>query len=203
MISTLFSKAMKKTLEKIVEENFLNQSTKQYFCEKQIQFKLGIELSKKLKIEPEFEKAICHVLAFKKRQYIDLFFEYRKKKIGIEIKYKTTNNTANAKSFEHHGAQTNGRAQCMFDVYRLEQFMKCKAISIGYFIFITNDKSYWTNTQKNNCQYTLEHKSKKTGVFKANWKSCPEYCNNFKLEGIYDISWIIKSEFGCLIIPIK
>jgi len=192
-------------LKAIVTKHFLNQRNgSRYFCEKQIQFKLGLELCKKLRNEPVFEQAFPLALPPTKatRQYMDLAVNIGNKRIGIEIKYKTTNKIQGSESYQHHGAQTNGRAQCLFDIYRLEKFVKTGHMTNGYFIFITNDKTYWSDCIGDKQIYNLTDGTEKTGLFNANWDSCPEYCKDFTLFGKYAINWFGASSFRCIIISV-
>jgi len=193
-------------LQDIINKHLLNQKNgNRYFCERQIQFKLGLEIFKKINIEPQFERlmrggrGISETLNAK-RDYLDLFIEEGQYKTGIELKYKTTNKGKAEVIYEHHGAQSNGRAQCLFDISRLERFIDCNEITNGYFIFITNDKTYWSKYR--NPTFSLSNEKNKTGVFKADWDSCPDYCNDFILRGKYDIEWIVNGSFGALLIPV-
>ena len=183
------------TINKIVIQYFLNQSDgNRFFCEKQIQFRLGTEIFKKLNIEPHFEKTMCS----DKREYIDLYFEQDDKKIGIEIKYKTTNK--GSAEYRRHGAQLNAFAGCLYDISRLEKFARAGNITKGYFILITNDSTYWPVNSKNGLYFP--EKATIQNNFNAHWKSCPVYCKNISLHGEYNITWIGQGPFKCLIIPV-
>lgn len=86
---------------------------------------------------------------FDRKEYLDILVELDNKKYPIELKYKTKkldyewNDKDDKEKFNlsNQGAQDNGRYDFIKDISRIERIVD--SISIGYAIFLTNDKSYW------------------------------------------------------------
>lgn len=106
-----------------------------------------------------------------KISYIDAIIKYKDKFYPIEFKYKTEkrditkvlkNNSFNISSegyeLKKHAAQDWGHYRAMKDIWRIEQLINKDTyyISKGFFIFVTNEKSYYQDNkviQKQNNSY--------------------------------------------------
>ena len=126
---------MKDILERIISDNFTNQSFRKYYNEAQIQYKIGIEIYKEIGTEPIFEYKVSNN-ENNQKEYIDLFVDHNGK-TGIEIKYKTKK--IENEDYVNQGAQNNGKYDFIKDVFRLEKFKEKEIIDRGYSILITND----------------------------------------------------------------
>ena len=139
------------------------------FDEKGVQMKIGLSLIKELdlekgkKLDLQFEKKFFNEKLGKK-DYLDIYFYYKGKRIGIEIKFKTKGFSSDSeysneenykrnKHFKHffsnQGASTNGKYSFFWDLDRLNNFVDRGEIDEGYQIFITNDFYYWREKEKN------------------------------------------------------
>ena len=149
------------------------------FDEKGVQMKIGwnlikyLELEKGKKLNLQFEKKFFNK-KLDKKDYLDIYFFHKEKKIGIEIKFKTKGFTSDAKFsdtenykrnthfkhfFSNQGASTNGKHSFFWDLHRLNNFIELGEIDEGYQIFITNDYYYWSEKERNiDLEFVLEHK---------------------------------------------
>ena len=149
------------------------------FDEKGVQMKIGwnlikyLELEKDKKLNLQFEKKFFNK-KLDKKDYLDIYFFHKEKKIGIEIKFKTKGFTSDAKFsdtenykrnkhfkhfFSNQGASTNGKHSFFWDLHRLNNFIELGEIDEGYQIFITNDYYYWSEKERNtDLEFVLEHK---------------------------------------------
>lgn len=84
--------------------------------------------------------------------YLDFWARCRNSKIAIELKYKTRQ--ANIEidneqyALKNQSAQDIGRYDFLKDVQRLEQIVSNTGHVTGYAILLTNDRSYWNPSQK-------------------------------------------------------
>jgi len=82
-----------------------------------------------------------------KDEDLDILVFEGKREIAIEVKYKTAPFFAPIDGelflLKSQGAQDQGRYDFLKDVQRLEKYLSDKPNSIGYAIFLTNDRSYW------------------------------------------------------------
>ena len=124
-------------LKKIISDNFLLQDEDTpYLNEQTVQFKIAIELYKRLGIEVQLEK--CFNPSDKKKDYLDIF--YAEEKIGIELKYKLK--AFDGFPFKNQGAQDLGTYGFFIDIHRLENWVFDNKIKTGFAVFITNDSTY-------------------------------------------------------------
>lgn len=160
------------------------------------------ERSMKIDDKPCKIDLMIHDNEEKEDTYIE--FKYKTKEVtltlgnGLEV---TTSNML---------AQADGRYQCWKDVERLEKIVNTGANA--FFIFITNDSTYWRKGRSNNSEvFSLKdgtvnpHKLKKYIDSKGNEKKKSVVTKEYKLEYSvfreYDGS--INSEFKQLILDIK
>lgn len=135
-----------------VLERIKNKGYNCFVSEAQLRDVFAIELKSifsKYTIFPEFtpwKNPDSFVFGDKKISF-DLLAKCEKEKIAFEFKYKT-------KAFEtilfdekirlnNQEDTTNGRFDVWEDIYRLEQFVRDKQLSKGFFIFITNYPTYF------------------------------------------------------------
>jgi len=122
----------------------LSQRRSIFHSENDFQFELAWQLKLDYPhLEIRIEKPIIPV-------YIDLFLIDGSRKIGIELKYKTSKidyldkNTGDMFSLKEHAALDSGRFDFLNDISRLEIHKSAGVIDIGYSIFITNCSYYWS-----------------------------------------------------------
>jgi hypothetical protein len=82
------------------------------------------------------------------RGYIDVWAADGHEVVAIELKYKTRSLQATAKGevFDllDQSAQDIGRYDTLKDIQRLEQVVAAVHNSSGFVLLLTNDRSYWT-----------------------------------------------------------
>ncbi len=87
-----------------------------------------------------------------KRVHLDLLVCMASEEIAIELKYKTRalrcDYAAEAYDLLDQSAQDHGRHDFIKDITRLEHYVSDRPHAIGYAILLTNDQSYWTQSQK-------------------------------------------------------
>lgn len=185
-------RAMKELLQQILDECFISQTKRSaYYSEAAVQLKIGIELYKRLKVEPMMEKKIPKI---KRNEYLDIFINTNTgRRYGIELKYKTTN--VNRFQYVKQGAQNNGRYDFLKDVQRLEKLKSIKKIHKGFAILLTNDASYWSKLRTGSAVAQFELPDSKTlkKKFKARWKG--RKGKTITLARQYTIKW--SSECDC------
>ncbi|GAB1433072.1 hypothetical protein MASR2M29_16970 [Spirochaetota bacterium] len=188
---------MKQLLESIVNENFVNQTEKQYHIEAQVQQKIGIEIFKRTytnekPIEPTLEYRFTNETR-NTNEYIDIFFSYEKLKMGIELKYKTS--AKNETSYIQQGAQNNGKYDFIKDIYRLEKAKENGIIDKGFALLLTNDKSYWTAARKGSSvkAFDLLANTCTKEKYIPKWKDRKE---TLKLNNQYQITWLPDKSVG-------
>ncbi|WP_438480841.1 hypothetical protein [Oleiharenicola lentus] len=129
---------MKAVLINIVRDIALLQCPEAaFYSEASFQLSLGIELFKRLGVTARLEMRVPGT-----GEYLDVFYQHKRSRIGIELKYKTRATTKPGFEYLNQGAQNNGRYDVLRDVERLESFKKANAIDKGFGIFVTNDKYY-------------------------------------------------------------
>jgi hypothetical protein len=121
----------------------LSEKRPLYHSEADLQFALGWELKNTIQdSEIRFEQPF-------ENQYIDIIYTDNNNKIGIELKYKTSQLEYTFKNeffkLKEHSAVDLGRFDVIADIGRLEHFVSKDYISKGYMLFVTNCSSYWTN----------------------------------------------------------
>lgn len=138
------------TLKSIIEDNFLLQSKDTPFLNEQtVQFKIAVELFKRLNIEVQLEK--CFNPFDNKKDYLDIFYD--KDEIGIELKYKLKG--IRGFPFANQSAQNLGNYGFFKDIYRLENLLFHDYIKIGYAVIITNDKLYTQDRKGNVADFSI------------------------------------------------
>ena len=171
---------LKRICKDVIEQNnkpfklFEGGISNHIFDEKGVQMKIGLSLIKELDLEKgkklnlQFEKKFFNE-NLDKKDYLDIYFYYEDKRIGIEVKFKTKGIRITKKvrgrniideiatqerrkkfkyRFSNQGAETNGHHSFFWDLHRLNKFISDKKIDLGYQIFITNDPSYWKEKTK-------------------------------------------------------
>lgn len=140
--------------------------------------------------------------------YLDLLVRSSTCHIAIELKYKT------CKTYFQHGdeafklkeqsAQDLGRYDFVTDIKRLENYIKLNNQSEGFAIFLTNDKSYWSEpkiNKANDMMYRI-HNGKILDGHLAWRVKVPEGTsgsrtnNDIELNGKYTLSWQPYSKVG-------
>lgn len=175
---------IKPYIQKIIENNFLNQTIKSvFYSEASVQYKLAIELYVKLEIHSILE---CKIP--KKREYLDLFFIHNDRRFGIELKYKTRAVKNSEYDFLNQGAQDNGKYDYIKDIYRLENHINNNFIDEGFAIFITNDHLYWQPARESTKVKRFDINDKKVihGKYDPEWKPKRK---PFEVLGYYEINW--------------
>lgn len=85
--------------------------------------------------------------------YLDILVVNHGIKYAIELKYKTLSYDAVVDgeefSLNNQGAQDIGRYDVLKDIQRLEEMLAAKVADKGFLIFLTNDKSYFSNPNGN------------------------------------------------------
>ena len=86
------------------------------------------------------------------RGYIDVWAADGQEVVAIELKYKTRSlqATANGEVFDllDQSAQDIGRYDTLKDIQRLEQVVAAVPNSAGFVLLLTNDRSYWTASSR-------------------------------------------------------
>lgn len=86
--------------------------------------------------------------------HIDIWVVSQDVILAIELKYKTRALSIKIGNEQYHlknqGAQDLGRYDFLKDVQRLEQVSTQYQNFIGYAIFLTNDRSYWSKSTNSN-----------------------------------------------------
>lgn len=111
-----------------------------------------------------------------RRCSLDLLVEHSKRKIAIELKYKT----AEVRSLKvqghdffipREGAQDTIRYDFLSDLMRLENQALAKSDTVGYAVLLTNDSLYWTppDHQTKDWQFRL-HPSRKEVSGRMMWR---------------------------------
>lgn len=121
----------------------------------QVAFALKID-KERFEVYPEFPATVDN-----ERSEFDLLIRERdtNENTLIEFKYKTANRKKDSVTFtissgvdvelKNHGAQDTGWYDSWKDIHRIEQCVLDNAdvtISNGFFILITNDSKYWSQT---------------------------------------------------------
>lgn len=150
------------------------------------------------------------------RIYTDIWVAYQGKVFAIELKYKTKkiNCKYNNESFSllNQSAYPGGRYDFLRDIQRLEHIISKNNKTIGYAIFLTNDRNYWNESKR---KYTVDsnfkiHDGKKIEG-KLQWKGklakWMQSRKNFKIKSTYKLKWnaysrVLNSEFKHLLVKI-
>lgn len=144
----------------------------------------------------------------KSTAYLDLLVKSKNCHVAIELKYKTCklrpfNNGDEEFNLKDQSALDTGRYDFIKDIMRLECYVKANSKSEGFAIFLTNDKSYWTeqkNANSNDFAFRIfdgksihgdmawgEGASKGTTLGRA---------QNIVLNGQYEVVWQHYSKLG-------
>jgi hypothetical protein len=177
---------MLETIQGIIRDDFLNQTTNKFYIEGQIKYKLALELFVRAKVECILEYRIPGHDPGERNSYLDILALHQGNQYGIELKYKTRNRI-NA-DYVNQGAQNNGKYDYMNDLLRLETFKDQGYITTGYAILLTNDPSYWRAARQGAAvaefnlisgEYTRLH-------YTPRWKGRTV---NLNFENQYPIQW--------------
>jgi len=87
------------------------------------------------------------------RVHLDLLVRSKIGEIAIELKYKTRRAKLIHAEEEYllrdQSAQDIGRHDFLKDIQRLEKYVETRANSEGFAMLLTNDRTYWTESRKN------------------------------------------------------
>ncbi len=134
------------------------------------------------------------------RGYIDVWAADGHEVVAIELKYKTRSlqATANGESFDllDQSAQDLGRYDTLKDMQRLEQVVAAVPNSSGFVLLLTNDRSYWTASTRQDtadAHFRLHEGRLLTGQLSwgdaasAGTRHTRE--SNLLLSGSYELKW--------------
>lgn len=142
------------TWNKLVED--INKDIIKASSEKSLVFHFAWRLKEQLsnKVENiDFEKQLFD--KFSDGTFLDLYFEYKNKKIGIEFKYPRSSQNGYSNS-------TQTRIKIVNDLKRLSYLVNIGKIDVGVFFMLANEKTYIFEGRKkdnlefktyNNCMY--------------------------------------------------
>ncbi len=158
-----------------------------------------------------------------KRNYVDLFLDFKDFKAVLELKYKTKKEIIFHDNEEFnllgHGAQNLGSYAFFKDIQDIESLINKKQIDMGLCLFLTNDSYYWREHPRESItkQFRISDnrkvgnevlnwvKTKKTDPDKKEWtKRYPR----LTMKNNYDFLWKEYSNldnqhlFKYLLIPI-
>jgi len=193
----------KDSLDKYISELFQERCC--FHSEDDFKFSLAWKIKSKIKnAEIRLEKPFRQVPEEKRNRpfYLDIFIELLKKRIGIELKYKTKARTTEVNGEKYflksHVAVDLGRHGFCKDIERIETLIKEKKLDYGFVVFITNDASYWAKSSRMkkdsyDKNFRIHEGRILKGVLKWNgpkrkWLSENNY-KPIKLKGKYEITW--------------
>lgn len=174
---------MKDTLQAIITEFFLSQSPERaYYSEAAMQLKLGIELWRRLGVEPEMERRCPQ-----SGKYLDILVKWEGIRYGIELKYKTK--FYHGFQYTQQGAQDHGRYDFIYDVSRIESFMASGFIDAGFACFVTNDSLYWSSLRDMSFAkaFQLTEGTTLSGTYTPTWKKRTKV---IELQRQYPVEWL-------------
>ena len=199
-------------IDKIIDE--LKSKRKVFFSESDFQFALAWKIQRhyaKKNIEADIRLEYCFQdKDDNKNKYIDIIVKLENTIYPIELKYKTLsflNEKTKSRTvkdnneyynLKNQGAQDLGRYDYLKDIQRIEQFSKNKDyekdFECGYAILLTNDKLYWSETNRDTIdkQFRIDNGFIKTG--KLVWTggatgTTKDRTEAIKLNGKYEINW--------------
>ena len=184
----------------------LSRRRKIFHSEADFQFALAWEIQKAYptaKIRLEYSPA--HI---EPRIHIDILVMIGDEWYPIELKYKTmgfiTTCDGEVYKLKNHVAQDLGRYDFLKDVQRIERLQQSMpSFKKGYSLLLTNDLTYWKNTNRSGTVYEefkLSENMIKTGML--SWAShagkgtIKGREDSITLTGKYSICWENYSEFG-------
>lgn len=160
----------------------LSRIRKVFHSEADFQHSLGLHLSKNCDFEVRLEIPFLIPHYYKesdKKLKVELDIFLPKEKIGIELKYKTTEATfrehGETFNLKQHGAQNLGRFDFFDDLRRLQLLKKENIIEKGYVIFLTNDPLYWRPIERKNfsINFSMEDDRIIESNSKLGWSGSP------------------------------
>lgn len=164
--------------------NILRQKNIPFYSEADFQHQLAWEIHKKhpdssVYLEVPYKN---YRDGSKNKIYVDILINYKGRRIGLELKYKTAifNYAHNEVEYNlaSHGAQPLSRYDILKDIERLQNLINSNAIDDGYAIAVTNDKVLWSHrTNRNGSGSDFFLGDKKAGQI-LTWK------DGFKLGSI-------------------
>ncbi len=176
---------MKTILTNIVHDIALLQRPETaFYSEASFQLSLGIELFKRLGVTARLEMRVPET-----GEYLDVFYQHQRCRVGVELKYKTRATTKPGFEYLNQGAQNNGRYDVLRDVERLESFKKSKVIDKGFGIFVTNDKYYMSTigASAGVAPFELSEGRIIPNALKAGWVG---RTGEIRLAGSHSVKWI-------------
>lgn len=150
------------------------------------------------------------------RIYTDIWVAYNGNVLAIELKYKTRKIDAefNDETFSllNQSAHPGARYDFLKDIKRLEEIVENNNNSIGYCIFLTNDKAYWSdsnNEEVSDTFFRIHEGRTIEGMLKWNGpdKGWQKSRGIFKIKGDYTLKWnayseVLNSKFKYLLVKI-
>ncbi len=150
----------KKDVDSVIKK--LNEQV--FVSEAHLQLAFALEIdSDRFEVYPEFPAVVDD-----NQSEFDLLIRDKKTSENslIEFKYKTANNTKNPDSFpvssgvtvelKNHGAIDFGWYDSWKDISRIEKCVSESIVSNGFFILVTNDRSYWEKSEDNSKQAVID-----------------------------------------------
>ena len=141
------------------------------------------------------------------RVHLDLLVQSHSGEIAIELKYKTRAAKlvhANEEYFlRNQSAQDIGRHDFLKDIQRLEKYVEAHANSEAFAILLTNDRTYWMESKKNDSvdsEFRVHEgrtiQGGATWGAKASAGTKHKREEPIKLQGKYAVQWRKYSSFG-------
>ena len=144
---------------------------------------LASELYQKENEENDDCKGIC---------YIDIYFEYKRKKHFIELKYKTkeckvVRHNINEFDLKEHGAISDNLYRIYKDIKRMERIKEIENGAKSYCFILTNEPGYWSPHNKsgtNISKVSLEDGKSTKEIIQYDEKDTIEINNSYNIEWI-------------------
>ena len=215
----------------ILNELSIKKDEKPYLSEAQFQFELAWEIQKKFKnVKVLLEYTACsqEINGKRKRFESDIIVQFENNTyIAIELKYKTTEAIVNGIPLIQQAGQPGTKYDYLWDIHRIELLHQkdedhyeyhLEGTCIGgYAIFLTNDSSYWgesegtaynfrlcnkrTITPNDNICWNVSLDKKKAWMSRESFNLFESYCFNWESYITYDYKNKLK-EFKYLLTPI-
>ncbi len=123
-----------------------------YSSEKTLVFHFAWQLKQKLGedlVSLDFEKQMFQ--KFSDGAFLDLYFEYKNQKIGIEFKFPK-------RSSKGYSNSTQTRIKSINDIKRLSYLVNNNKIDLGVFLMATNERAYvFTGKKTINAEFETYH----------------------------------------------
>lgn len=188
-----------KDLEIIISQ--LSKRRPIFHSEADFQFSLAQEISKNF---PQAEIRLERPFGNKLNKYLDILVQIDNSLYPIELKHLTkklnpTTVDINGEQFhlKQQGAQDLCMYNCLKDVQRVEELSKESPFKTGFVIWLTNDKSYWSEPKNPNVNYapfSIHDEAIKTNEMM--WPAGMLKNKSINLKGRYKIKWKLYSNLG-------